>query len=56
MFDVICDGRVIARASTAQEARIYTSCYFGVNDEEIAESLHIPLASVKRLTQGGSSR
>ena len=56
MFDVIVDGLAIARASTKQEENIYKLNYFGLDDEEIAKSLHVSKESVAKYTDSGKYR
>lgn len=56
MYDVIENGKVIARATTEQESKIYKLNFRGLKNEDIAAALHIPLSSVTRFTEGGASR
>jgi DNA-directed RNA polymerase specialized sigma24 family protein len=56
MFDVEVKGVVIARAENEQQKKIYTLDFLGVSNKEIADRLHIPLKSVTRFTEGGSTR
>ena len=56
MFNVIVNGKVIARASTEEESMIYTLGFKGLKTKEIAASLHLPLEFVKRYTEGYSTR
>jgi DNA-binding NarL/FixJ family response regulator len=56
MFDVKVKGKVIARASTEEESRIYKLDFEGLKTKEIAASLHLPLEFVKRYTEGYSTR
>lgn len=56
MFDVKVNGKVIARASTEEESRIYKLDFKGLKTKEIAASLHLPLEFVKRFTEGGATR
>ena len=56
MFDVEVNGKVIARASTEEESRIYKLGFEGLKTKEIAASLRLPLEFVKRYTEGYSTR
>lgn len=56
MFDVVVDGKIIARAENAEQETIYTLNYQGMRNEDIAYLLSIPLKSVTRLTEGGATR
>lgn len=56
MFNVVVEGKVIARAETALQSRIYTLNFLGVSNREIAVMLEIPLKQVTRFTEGGSTR
>lgn len=56
MFDVEVNGKVIARAETEEESRIYKLNVKGLKNNEIAAALHIPLSSVTRFTEGGATR
>jgi outer membrane protein assembly factor BamE (lipoprotein component of BamABCDE complex) len=56
MFDVICDGKIIARAENVEQETIYILHYKGMGNEDIAYLLGIPLESVTGLTEGGNTR
>jgi DNA-directed RNA polymerase specialized sigma24 family protein len=56
MFDVKVNGKVIARANTEEESKIYKLDFKGLKKEEIAAALHLPLEFVKRYTEGCSTR
>jgi outer membrane protein assembly factor BamE (lipoprotein component of BamABCDE complex) len=56
MYDVICEGNVIARAQNVEQETIYTLNYQGMGNEDIAYLLGIPLESVTRFTEGGTTR
>ncbi len=56
MFDVKANGKVIARANTEQESKIYKLDFRGLPNKEIAARLNIPLESVTRYTEGGATR
>lgn len=56
MFDVLCDGKKIARAENAEQETIYILNYKGMGNEDIARLLGIPLKSVTSLTEGGATR
>jgi DNA-binding NarL/FixJ family response regulator len=56
MYDVKVKGKVIARAETELESRIYKLDFKGLKNEDIASRLHISLDFVKRFTDGGATR
>jgi outer membrane protein assembly factor BamE (lipoprotein component of BamABCDE complex) len=56
MFDVMCDGNLIARAENVEQETIYILNYKGMGNEDIAYLLGIPLKSVTRFTEGGAIR
>ena len=56
MFDVKVNGKVIARAETEQESKIYKLNFRGLKNGDIAVALHIPLSFVTRFTEGGATR
>ena len=56
MFDVKVKGKVIARAETEEQSKIYELNYNGLKNEDIAAALHISLSAVTRYTEDGATR
>ena len=56
MFDVMVNGRMIARAENVEQETIYILNYEGMGNDDIASLLSISPESVTRFTEGGATR